>query len=295
MPELTPRLGIKKPLGTDNVTRQSFNENWDIIDSKVASLGTNGKVPIAQLDVATLAAKTDLTSHQNNTTIHVTAAERNTWNAKAGAEVVTTSANGLMSASDKTKLNGIAANANNYTHPSTHAASMITVADASNVFAGSNVETVLTELFTNANNGKTAVANAVTAMGVPASPTDTFTVLANKVGQIYTGKKWASGSLPVGSAGYITVSGITFKPSVIVCTFEDASGQLKSDLICLSNNSNTARISITTLNNNNALSGAAFYMDTPTEYVNTTGFKLRMRHSSWSVATGVPVNWIAYE
>ena len=40
--------------------------------------------------------------------------------------VATTSANGLMSASDKTKLNGIANNANNYTHPSTHGASMIT-------------------------------------------------------------------------------------------------------------------------------------------------------------------------
>lgn len=40
--------------------------------------------------------------------------------------VATTSANGLMSSSDKTKLNGIASYANNYTHPSTHAASMIT-------------------------------------------------------------------------------------------------------------------------------------------------------------------------
>lgn len=38
----------------------------------------------------------------------------------------TTSANGLMSSGDKTKLDGIAAGANAYTHPSTHAASMIT-------------------------------------------------------------------------------------------------------------------------------------------------------------------------
>lgn len=38
----------------------------------------------------------------------------------------TTTINGLMSSSDKTKLNGIASHANNYTHPSTHAASMIT-------------------------------------------------------------------------------------------------------------------------------------------------------------------------
>lgn len=38
----------------------------------------------------------------------------------------TTSTAGLMSASDKVKLNSIAANANNYTHPSTHPATMIT-------------------------------------------------------------------------------------------------------------------------------------------------------------------------
>lgn len=44
MPELTPRLGIKKPLGNENVTRQSFNDNWDVIDAKVATLNADGKV-----------------------------------------------------------------------------------------------------------------------------------------------------------------------------------------------------------------------------------------------------------
>ena len=38
----------------------------------------------------------------------------------------TASAAGLMSSTDKSKLDSIAANANNYTHPSTHPASMIT-------------------------------------------------------------------------------------------------------------------------------------------------------------------------
>lgn len=37
----------------------------------------------------------------------------------------TTTANGLMSSADKTKLNGVATGANNYTHPATHPASMI--------------------------------------------------------------------------------------------------------------------------------------------------------------------------
>jgi hypothetical protein len=49
MPDLTPRLGIKKPLGNENVTRASFNENYDIIDAKVATVGVDGKVPVSQL------------------------------------------------------------------------------------------------------------------------------------------------------------------------------------------------------------------------------------------------------
>lgn len=60
-----------------------------------------------------------LATHSSNTTSHVTASERTNWNAKASTAVVTTSANGLMSKEDKTKLNGIATGANNYTHPST--------------------------------------------------------------------------------------------------------------------------------------------------------------------------------
>lgn len=40
--------------------------------------------------------------------------------------VATPSANGMMSASDKAKLDGIAAKANNYAHPASHPASMVT-------------------------------------------------------------------------------------------------------------------------------------------------------------------------
>lgn len=51
-----------------------------------------------------------------------------TWATPANTtyNVATPSANGLMSSADKSKLDGVAANANNYVHPSTHAASMIT-------------------------------------------------------------------------------------------------------------------------------------------------------------------------
>ena len=48
----------------------------------------------------------------------VSDSEKATWNAKASTAVATSAANGLMSSSDKSKLDGVAANANNYVHPS---------------------------------------------------------------------------------------------------------------------------------------------------------------------------------
>lgn len=47
----------------------------------------------------------------------VTDTEKSTWNGKAGTAVATTGANGLMSSTDKTKLDGVATGANNYAHP----------------------------------------------------------------------------------------------------------------------------------------------------------------------------------
>lgn len=74
--------------------------------------------------------------------------------------VVTTSANGLMSAADKSKLDGIAANANKYTHPSYTAKSSglykITVDSLGHI------------------STTTAVTKAdITALGIPGSDTNT--------------------------------------------------------------------------------------------------------------------------
>ena len=54
------------------------------------------------------------TSHKFVTDAQITA-----WNAKAGTAVASTTVNGLMSAADKVKLDGIASGANAYTHPTT--------------------------------------------------------------------------------------------------------------------------------------------------------------------------------
>ena len=93
------------------------------------------------------AAKT----HETNSTVHVTAEDKAAWNSKAAGDhnhdsvyadidhvhtnyattehthnTATTTTAGYLSATDKTKLDGIATGANAYTHPATHPASMIT-------------------------------------------------------------------------------------------------------------------------------------------------------------------------
>ena len=76
--------------------------------------GGNFEGPISAADIT-----------QDTTHRFVTDTEKTTWNGKASTAVVTQSANGLMSAADKKKLDGVAAGANNYQHPATHPASVI--------------------------------------------------------------------------------------------------------------------------------------------------------------------------
>ena len=86
---LTANYKLKKPEGTDIVNVDDFNSNADIIDEKL----------------------------------------KNLEDTKAAKDVVTTSANGLMSAIDKAKLNGIANNANNYVHPNNSSTRHVTDAE----------------------------------------------------------------------------------------------------------------------------------------------------------------------
>lgn len=76
----------------------------------------------AEVDAAVSAASSDasskanavqanLSEHTSDNVRHITAAERTAWNAKASTSVATSSTSGLMSASDKGKLDGIAAGA----------------------------------------------------------------------------------------------------------------------------------------------------------------------------------------
>ena len=59
-------------------------------------------------------------THANKTVLDkITQALLDTWNGKAGTSVATQTANGLMAAADKKKLDGVAANANNFVHLTT--------------------------------------------------------------------------------------------------------------------------------------------------------------------------------
>lgn len=100
----TGNLGLKKPDGTDIVDIADINGNMDILDTAVKGVQ----------------------DHAADTVKHITAAERAAWNAKASTAAATASAAGLMAAADKAKLDGVAAGANNYAHPATHPATMIT-------------------------------------------------------------------------------------------------------------------------------------------------------------------------
>lgn len=115
-----------------------------------AGLDANGKVPSSQLaltknqvglgsvDNVKQASKTEFDEHKNDES-HLKNGEREKWNKAPSKEEMTTELNkkvdkvtgkGLSSndytSEEKTKLAGVEPNANKYTHPATHPASMIT-------------------------------------------------------------------------------------------------------------------------------------------------------------------------
>lgn len=72
----------------------------------------------------------------------------------------------------------------------------------------SNIIEMINETFTYANNGKSSIATAITNKGVTASPTDTFTVLADKVGQIPKGQGNAVESQVLSGATFSNSDGV---------------------------------------------------------------------------------------
>ena len=103
----------------------------------------------------------------------VTDAQITTWNSKASTSLATTTVSGLMAYGDKVKLDGIATGANNYTHPSTHPASMITGL-ATVATSGSYNDLLNAPTSLPANGGNAATVNGFT-VGVSVPSTAVFT------------------------------------------------------------------------------------------------------------------------
>ena len=93
-----------------------LTEVWSNIKAYIAS-----KIPSKIITGLSIKGRTITYTNSDGTTGTLTTQDTNTT-----YSVATTSTNGLMSSTDKTKVDGIAAGANNYTHPSSHPASMIT-------------------------------------------------------------------------------------------------------------------------------------------------------------------------
>lgn len=76
----------------------------------------------------------------------------------------------------------------------------------------SDLQTSVANLFQSANDGKTAVAAAITARGVAATNADTFSALATKVGQISSGKYAVGDFLSCAAVGTTATSTLVWGP-----------------------------------------------------------------------------------
>lgn len=169
-------------------TETMMNENWEKIDAKVAVLGPDGKIPSDQIDVDTsnLATKQELQTVDNKVTTHL-------------AEKASLTTEGHVQLSD-----------------ATNSTSKVLAATPSAVKEAMDRADAA---FTSASNGKQAVGNAITGVddGVVIPTDPTYQELADAIGEIETGKKWASGENEVVD-GEIIVTDLGFTPSIVVAS-----------------------------------------------------------------------------
>jgi hypothetical protein len=214
MPTYTPKFLLPKPLGTDNFTRANFNALIDQIEANINTETINKIAPLLVTDLPS-AYPVGLSFFELS---EVQADAWETAIGHTGtfqrAIVQTVKATGTYNINQRITLSSASAapttyerssNANNSWHQSwkkvvsrdeftafqeevdahlaedaidAHNASNISVADANNRFTGTNVETVLDELFQFANNGKTDIASVI---GSPATSGDTFATLKTHI------------------------------------------------------------------------------------------------------------------
>ena len=178
--KFTTNLNLKKPDYTDPVDIGDINGNMDIVDSAIQSKADNTRV---LTDVPSGAKFTDTVTTINGKTGTIAKADIVALGIPAQDTtygVATTSANGLMSSTDKTKLNGIAtgATANTGTVTSVSAGNglnftTITGTGAVTLGTPSTVTNATTNSVTSTSHthALTLTKADITALGIPAQDT----------------------------------------------------------------------------------------------------------------------------
>ena len=104
----------KKTADESSSAVSELEDDFQVLVQQIGDITSEVDGCLTELETVKAEASA-LSSHTENTTVHITAAERTAWNAKASTAAATTSAAGLMSASDKSKLDGISSGANKIT------------------------------------------------------------------------------------------------------------------------------------------------------------------------------------
>lgn len=166
--------------GTSSITIQATDINYELVNSvtpinKGGTGATSSSVARTNLGAAPIShASVDATygvaTSTNYGHVKVTAGNGLVLNnGTISMSTASTSTAGAMSVTDKTKLDGIAAGANAYTHPNSGVTAgtyrSVTVNAQGHVTAGSNTATPITE----GGTGATNVVTARTNLGVPST------------------------------------------------------------------------------------------------------------------------------
>jgi hypothetical protein len=208
----TTNLNLHKWIGTDNVRRIEFNENWDTLDTKHKEQSDK----IGTLTNLQTTDKSNLVNAVNEFRQEFLSdkADETTHGIGDKTTLLTTDKTTIVSA-----MNELFTNANN---GKTDIASVIgSPATSGDTFA---------QLKTHIQNSKNDLATNLSAKGQTSVGTETLDALVDKVALVNTGKKWASGTATCGSSvvsftniqggtttGWLlTVTGITFKPKYII-------------------------------------------------------------------------------
>ncbi|MFL0248852.1 hypothetical protein ACJDT4_00335 [Clostridium neuense] len=220
--QTTANYGLKKPEGNDTVDIDVINGNMDTIDGQLKKLSSAmGDDPDFKTTLSNAISvktnQTDFSSHVNALTVH--GIGDRTQLKTSAKDTIVNALNELKTAIPSVPVQSV----NGETGSVSLGASDIIVSDSSGHFSSNpkNVENVLAELFTSGTNGKNDIYNAISAKGTtPASKN--FSDLVSAIGNISTGKKFASGNFNTGELVWdgqhvlLEISSLSFTPSLVI-------------------------------------------------------------------------------